>query len=184
MAPNSARGAFFNVNDNDLAFGSRRTGVTRSRRRPRHSRLLHPIGDGHSGLWHFGDSGLWRADRRAAKALRTVRLNRGANSSSCGARSPCRLAGIPAHKLRCTPVPHSGRGNTGDKRQRVPPDTADKCERVWRAAGPKARLNHPPRAAMPAQSACPAQSALAHPLRATKQQTTNQTLPKPRLTLS
>jgi hypothetical protein len=74
MAPNIARRAFFYIDDNDLAFGSRRTGVTRSRRRSRHGRALHPTGDGHPGLWNLSAGGRQRADWRAAKALRAADL--------------------------------------------------------------------------------------------------------------
>ncbi len=98
---------------------------------PGNRQQLHPTGDGHSRLWNFSAGGRQRADRCAKKALNAAELNRDASSSSCGARSPCRSAGTPARKWRCTPAPHSGRGNTGDKRHRVPPDTADRCERVW-----------------------------------------------------
>jgi hypothetical protein len=186
MAPNIARRAFFNIDDNDLAFGSRRTGVTRSRRRSRYGRPLHPTGDGHSRLWNLSAGGRRRADRRTAKALRTTGFNRGASSSSCEVRSPCRLAGIPARTWRCTPAPHSGRGSTWDKRHRVPPDTAGKCEPVWQAAGPEVAWRARPRSqAMPEQYACPAgRSALARPPRAMKQQATKQNLPKPLLPLS
>lgn len=158
MAPNIARRAFANIDSHGLTSSRRCVGVAGARRRPRYGRPLHPTGDGHPGLRNFGAGGRWRADRRAAKALRTVRLNRDASSSSCGVRSPCRLAGIPARKSRCTPVPHSGRGNTWDKRHLVQPDTADKCERVWQAAGPEVAWRAHPRP--PAQSAFPAARSL------------------------
>jgi hypothetical protein len=145
-----------------------------------------PTGDGHSRLWNLSAGGRRRADRRTAKALRTTGFNRGASSSSCEVRSPCRLAGIPARTWRCTPAPHSGRGSTWDKRHRVPPDTAGKCEPVWQAAGPEVAWRARPRSqAMPEQYACPAgRSALARPPRAMKQQATKQNLPKPLLPLS
>jgi hypothetical protein len=158
MAPNIACCVFFNIDSDGLAPGSCRAGVAGPGRWPRHRQQFHPTGDGHSRLWNFGAGGRRRADRRTAKALRTAGFNRGASSSSCEVRSPCRLAGIPARKWRCTPEPHFGRGNTWDKRHRVPPDTADKCERVWQAAGPEvARLDHP---RPPAQSAFPAARSL------------------------
>ena len=45
--------------------------------------------------------------------------SRGASSSSCAARSPCRSAGIPARRLRCIRAPRCGRDNTGDRRRRA-----------------------------------------------------------------
>ncbi len=53
-------------------------------------------------------------------------ISRDASSSSCGERSPCRSAGIPERKSRCTRAPRSARGRNGDRHR--PARFAERCE--------------------------------------------------------
>jgi len=104
-------------------------------------------------------------DRRRAKAVRhSWRSSRAARCNSYGARSRCRSAGIPAHRSRCTPARHRGRGNTAGKRRRARPGNGDRCESAAAAFEPGA-ASRTRLWAMPVQSAA-AQSAPSRRLQA------------------
>jgi hypothetical protein len=128
--------------------------VARPRRRSGHRQQLHATGHGHHRVWNLSAGDRRRIDRRGAAALRTAEASRDARSSSCAARSRCRSAGIPERKLRCSPVRHWGRDNSGDRRRRVPAGTADRPVRasaaVWYGSAQEPRRR---RAATPARPA-------------------------------
>jgi len=65
--------------------------------------------------------------KRRAK-IDDANINRRAKRSSCAARSPCRLAGIPARRSHCKPERHWGLDSSADRRHRVRPDNEGRCE--------------------------------------------------------
>jgi hypothetical protein len=126
------------------AVGDRGAGL--ARRRPQGGEPLRRPGDGDSGLWRVCFGRRRRTDRRAQPAV----ISRDASSSSCAARSPCRLACIPAHIWRCTLAPRSARGRNGDRRR--PARLADRCE-PWPGAVDAPQTHPSPRAGSPPATA-------------------------------
>jgi hypothetical protein len=88
-----------------------------------------------------------------AVALWQPRPSPGARSNSCAARSPCRSAGIPAHKWPCNPAPHSAPDNSADRLRPLHPDRADRSAAVAAVAGPAAAPKDRLPAARPARPA-------------------------------